>query len=106
VVHFGFMILYVLDNLFHMYGIIFVCSLRGGTLCVYYIILDILFHMHETIFVKYSLRCGTLCVYDIIMDLVCLMMYGIIYIDLEMYYERYIRLYEIDKSLQKTFFFL
>jgi hypothetical protein len=39
------------------------------------------------------------------MDLVCLMMYGIIYMDLEMYYERYIRLYEIDKSLQKTFFF-
>jgi hypothetical protein len=51
-----------------MYGTIFVNSLRGGTLCVYDIVLDILFHMYGTIFVKY-LRCGTLCVYDIILDL-------------------------------------
>ena len=72
-----------------MCGTIFVSSLRVRTLCVYDIILETLFHMYGIIFVN-SLRDGTLCVYDIILDLVCLMKYDdeVVYIDLEMYYER------------------
>jgi hypothetical protein len=34
-------------SLFQMYGIIFVNSLRDGTICVYDIVLDTLFHMYE-----------------------------------------------------------
>jgi hypothetical protein len=71
-----------------MCGTIFVNSLRVGILCVYDIVLETLFHMYGIICVN-SLKDCTLCVYDIILDLICLMRYDeIIYIDLEMYYER------------------
>jgi hypothetical protein len=48
-----------------MYDIIFVNSLRVGTLCVYDIVLETLFYMYCIIFVN-SLSDSTLCVYDII----------------------------------------
>ena len=53
--------------LFHMYGTIFVNSLRVGTLCVYDIVLETLFHMYGIIFVN-SLRDRTIFVYDIGLD--------------------------------------
>jgi hypothetical protein len=57
-----------------MYGIIFVNSLKVGTLCIYDIVLKTLFYMYSIIFVN-SLRDGTLCVYDIILDLALFMMW-------------------------------
>jgi hypothetical protein len=78
----------VLETLFHMYGIIFVKSLRNYTLGVYDIVLDTLFHMYKPQWLTFY-DVVHFCVYDIILNLVCLMRYDeIVYIDLEMYYER------------------